>query len=103
MKMSFLISMTSDQVPCTQATSVSSTHSWYLGAGGLLAVGTPGPGSVHRLGFEPHPNPAGGVGDASLGLHGQERLEACLVLPGYLILFDMVCAYQRTVSVHFGG
>lgn len=32
----------------------------------------------------------------------KEKLEACLVLPSYNILFNMVCPYQQTVSIHFG-
>lgn len=55
------------------------------------------------IGWAVSPTPSHpGVG-ALLGLQSGERLEACPVLPSYNILFNMVCAYQRTVSIHFGG
>lgn len=105
MKMSFFISIASDPVPRAQATGGSATHAWHLGGGvGGFWLWAPLDQALPIGGVSsPPPTPAVRVGDASLGVHSPERLEARLVLPGHHILFNTVCAYQRTVSIHFGG
>lgn len=58
-----------NQVPRVRATSGSSMPTWPPGEGGT-GMGIPGPGYVHRLGFEPYPHT---TQEALPGLHGQER------------------------------
>ena len=94
MKMGFLVSITSGSMPRIDVSTPPCT--W----GPLTLWCAPG-GSVHSLAFDPHPHLSWGIllGFAWSG----EKLEACPVLANYNVLLHMVCSYQQTVSIHFGG
>lgn len=82
-------------VPRPQAAPLCPWH----GGGGLCTTPPPGVQGL-SIGWVVNPTPTQpGVG----ALQSGERLEACPVLPSYNILFNTVCAYQRTMSIHFGG